>query len=181
MPNRNDAESTLVAAAIAFDEQVAAYARLAELLLKTPLASVKHVERANETIEEIAATEARLGATGRDLAQAIAAMRDRQQALAEQMIAHLPAVRERSLALRAIVEELKQLAEVTREINAIAAGGAAVLDIEERVADLAARAEALAQRAREAEFEEPATQAHALHQQMLAVGRKLRAVTSRQS
>ena len=89
MSKRPTADAALVAAATAFEEQLAEYARLAELLLRTPLTSVKHLERANQVIEEIGATEERLGATGRGLAQAISDARDRQQALADQMVAHL--------------------------------------------------------------------------------------------
>lgn len=181
MSKRSTADAALVAAATAFEDALEEYARLAELLLRTPLTSVKHLERANQTIAEIGATEERLGATGRGLAQAISEARDRQQALADQMVAHLPAVHARNEALRALVTELQQLAETVRGINTAAVEGAAPLALEEQVAALAERAEALAARARTDGFEEPATQAHALHQQMLAVGRKLRAVTSRQS
>lgn len=181
MPKRMAGESELVAAAIAFDEQLAAYGRLAELLLKTPLASARHLERVNQTIEEVAAVEGRLSAAGQELARAIGAAHQRQQQLAEQMVAHLPEVQRRTQELRDIVDELQHFGEVTREINAAASGGAAVAEVEQRVTELAGRAEALATRARTAGFEEVASQAHALHQQMLALGRKLRTVTSRQS
>ena len=174
-------ESELTAAASAFDEQLAEYTRLAELLLRTPLTTVKQLERANQTIEEIAATETRLGDTGRGLVMAISVARDRQQTLADQIIAHLPAVQTRNDGLRAILAELQQLGADMREINTAAAGGAAALEVEERVSGLAVRAEEVAARARNGGFEEPATQAHALHQQMLAVVRKLRTVTSQQS
>jgi hypothetical protein len=181
MTKRPAADAALVAAATAFDEQLTEYARLAELLLRTPLATVKHLERANQTIEEIGATETRLGETGRALALAISEARDRQQQLAEQMVAHLPSVQARNQALRDLITDLQQLAETVRAINSAASGGAGALDLEERVTQLAAAAETLAARARSDGFEEPATQAHALHQQMLAVQRKLRSVTSRQS
>lgn len=180
MPRR-PADSTLTAAAAAFDAQLVEYARLAELLLRTPLTTVKHVERANQTIDELAAVEERLGATGRGLVEAITEARERQQQLANDIVAHLPAVQERNQALHGVLAELQQLGEAMRELNAAAVGGAAVLEVEEQVAALATRAEALAAQARGAGFEEPASQAHALHQQMLAVVRKLRTVTSRQS
>src|SRR5688572_20324072 len=147
MPKRNAAESELVAAAIAFDDQLTAYARLAELLLKTPLASARHLERVNQTIDEIAAVEGKLSATGGELARAIGAAHQRQQQLAEQMVAHLPEVTRRNQELRDIVTELQQFGETTREINAAATGGAAVLEVEQRVVELAGRAEALAARA----------------------------------
>ncbi len=173
-------DSPLATAAIAFDDELTEYARLAELLLRTPLGTTKQLERVNLTIEELAATEQRLSERGRGLVAAIGEARDRQQQLAEQILAHLPAVHARNQALREILGELQQLGSEVRELNA-SAGGAAVLELEERVTVLAGRAEAVAVRAREERFEDSATQAHALHQQMLAVVRKLRTVTSRQS
>ncbi|HVV84010.1 MAG TPA: hypothetical protein VHE35_13135 [Kofleriaceae bacterium] len=181
MAKRPGAESALAAAVVAFDEQLGEYERLAELLLRTPMGTVKHLERANQTIEEIAETERRLETTGRALAEALGQARDRQQALATQIVAHLPAVQERNEALRSVLGELQQLGEALREINAAAAAGAAVREVEERVSALADRAEALSARARDGGFEDQASQAHALHQQMLAVVRKLRTVTSKQS
>jgi hypothetical protein len=182
MAKRADPESQLVAAALAFDEQLAAYGRLAELLLKTPLATAKHLERVNQTLAEIAATEERLGQTGRALAEAVAAARDHQQQLAERMVAHVPEIARRNQELRDVVAELQQIGETTREINLAAAGGtAAVLEVEERVAGLAARAEALAAKARAAGFDDVASQAHTVYQQLVALGRKLHTVTSRVS
>lgn len=181
MSKRSESESVLVAAAIAFDAELAEYARLAELLLRTPLGGLKQLERANLTIEEISGTEGRLGATGRALAQAIGEARDRQQQLADQMVAHLPLVHQRNEALRTVVTELKQLGEAMRELNTAASSGAALHEVEERVTALATAAEALAVRARAEEFEEPASQAHAMHQQMLALAKKLHSITSKQS
>ena len=46
-------------------------------------------------------------------------------------------------------------------------------DVSETALALSARAEALATKANEAEFEELATQAHSLHQRLQAIGKKL--------
>jgi chromosome segregation ATPase len=179
--SKRPADSPLAQAALAFDEQLTAYNRLAELLLRTPLTSEKGLVRANQTLEEIAESERGLEASGRTLAQAIGEASGRQRTLAEQIAAHLPALQERNGLLRAIVDELTRLGGELKEINAAAAGGAAVREIEERVSALATRAEELAVRAREGGFDDSATQGHAMHQQMLAVVRKLRTVTSKQS
>ena len=179
--SKRPADSALAQAALAFDEQLAAYNRLAELLLRTPLTTEKQLVRANQTLEEIATTERGLEETGRALAEAIGAAHGRQRALAEQIVAHLPAVQARNQGLRDVVTELQALGGELRDLNAAAAGGAAVREIEARVSALAERAEALAIRAREGGYDDSATQGHALHQQMLAVARKLRTVTSRQS
>ena len=182
MTKRPSTDSPLVAAALAFDEELATYARLAEQLLAAPLTTARQLERANETIQKVGDTEERLRTTGQQLAQAIAAARDSQQQLADRMIAHLPAVHARNQELRGVVDELGKIAEETRALNAATSGGdAAVQEIETRVTSLAERAEQLATRARTAGFEEIASQAHAVHQQLLAAGRKLHAVTSRLS
>jgi uncharacterized coiled-coil DUF342 family protein len=182
MAKRPAEDSKLVLAALAFDEALAEYGRLAELLLKTPLSTAKQLERVNHTIDEITKCEERLGATGRGLAEAVAEARDQQQQLAERMVAHVPEVNKRNGELRDIVVELQQIGETTRDINLAATGGtAAVLEVEERVAGLAARAEELVKRAHAAGFEEVANQAHQIHQQLVAAGRKLRTVTSRVS
>jgi hypothetical protein len=49
--------SVLADAASSFDAELATYARLGKLFLETPLSSVKHLERANHTLGEIAACE----------------------------------------------------------------------------------------------------------------------------
>lgn len=178
---RRSEGSALTAAVAAFDDQLASYERLAELLLRTPLATEKQLQRANQTLEEIAAAERGLETSGRALAAALGEARDRQQRLAEQIVAHLPAVQARNQGLADLIGELQQLGGALREVNAAAAAGAAVREVEEQVSALAARAAGLAERARGDGFDESATQAHAMQQQMLAVVRKLRAVTSRQS
>ena len=72
--------SPLADAAAAFDDELAAYARLGDLFLKTPLSSVKHLERANTTLGEIAASEERLQAAGQRMVQALAAARAQHRA-----------------------------------------------------------------------------------------------------
>ena len=58
MPSRSD--SPLAEAAADFATELANYSRLGRLFLETPLGSVKHLERANQTLGEIAASEVRL-------------------------------------------------------------------------------------------------------------------------
>lgn len=182
MAKRPVEESKLLNAAEAFDDALTEYARLAELLLKTPLGTARQLERVNQTINEITATEERLGQTGRGLAEAVAEARERQQELAERMVAYVPEINRRNGELREIVTELQQIGEITRDLNVAAMGGtAAVLEVEEKVTTLAARAEALTKRAHEAGFEELGNQAHQIHQQLEAAARKLRTVTSRVS
>jgi hypothetical protein len=178
-------DAALAEAAAGFDEELAAYARLGDLFLKTPLSSVKHLERANATLGEIAACEERLQAAGQRMVQALAAARGHQEKLATEVVAHVPRVQARNQRLTELMTELTSVAgEVGGLNNAIAGhrdnGDAtkpptpeSARDVSATVFALSERAERLAVTAHNAEFEELATQAHALHQRLQAVGKKL--------
>ena len=57
--------SELALAAVAFETELEAYKRSGELFMKTPLgSSVKHLERANATLAELAGCEERLQVAG---------------------------------------------------------------------------------------------------------------------
>src|SRR5256885_7857522 len=95
--------SPLVDAAAAFDAELATYARLGELFVKTPLSSLKHLERANQTIGELADCEQRLHDAGKPLVTALAGAREKQEALSASVIAHAPAVQARNTRLRELM------------------------------------------------------------------------------
>jgi hypothetical protein len=189
MPKRPDS-SPLIAAAQAFDDELQTYTRLAELFIKSPLTTTKHLDRANETLSEIAACEQRLGETGRALVGALGTAREHQEQLAGRVVERLPAVRERNERLRGLMIELEALGKETAAISAEsgqvprdADGNLEVptdtaRDIGTKILELAARASDVANHARDAEFEELSNQAHALHQRLLAVGKKLQRPTS---
>jgi len=177
--------SALAAAASAFDAELAVYARLGELFLKTPLASVKHLERANQLLGEIAQCEERLQGAGKELVQALGAARNRQEQLALDVVAHVPVLSARNAKLGELMTELGKIAGDVAELNTVVASvgengdatkgptAADARSVSERVLAMATRAAALAQQARDAEMEEVATQAHALHQRLEAIGQKL--------
>lgn len=178
-------DSGLAEAAAGFDQELEAYTRLGELFLKTPLSSVKHLERANATLAEIAACEERLQAAGQRMVQALSSSRARQEELAKDVVAHVPVLQARNHRLNELMSELTAVAGEVGGINNALAGrrenGDATRpptledarDVSSTVFALSERAERLAATANEAEFEELATQAHALHQRLLAVGKKL--------
>ena len=178
-------ESELAEAAAGFEEELAAYARLGELFLKTPLSSVKQLERANTALGEIAACEERLQAAGQRMVQALSASRMRQEQLSRDVVAHVPVVQDRNRRLNELMTELTAVAGEVGGINNALSGrrenGDATRaptpedarDVSSTVFALSERAERLAATARDAEFEELATQAHALHQRLQAVGKKL--------
>lgn len=177
--------SSLVEAAAAFDQELATYARLGDLFLKTPLSSVKHLERANGTLAELAGCEERLQSSGQTLVKALAAARDQQERLAKEVVAHVPQVQQRNQRLKELMTELTAVAGEVGALNVVIQGKqdngdatasptqADARDVSERVFELSARAEKLAADARDAEFEELATQAHSLHQRLQAIGKKL--------
>jgi hypothetical protein len=178
-------ETAPAEAAAGFDEALAAYSRLGELFLNTPLSSVKQLERANATLGEIAACEGRLQAAGQRMVQALSNARAHQEQLAAQVVAHVPVVQARNQQLNELMSELTAVAGEVGGLNHVIAahrdnGDATrpptlddVRDVSTTVFALADRAERLAVAAREAEFEELASQAHALHQRLQAIGKKL--------
>jgi chromosome segregation ATPase len=177
--------SALADAAAAFDAELAAYARLGKLFLETPLSSVKHLERANQTLAEIAACEERLQSAGQALVGALAGARQRQEQLAKEVVAHVPAIQARNQRLAELMGELGTLAgEVSNLNQSISHRGdngdttqpptaADALDVSSKILALSERAEGLARAAHEAELEELHTQAHALHQRLQSIVKKL--------
>lgn len=177
--------SALAAAAAAFDAELAAYARLGKLFLETPLSSVKHLERANQTLAEIATCEERLQAAGQALVISLSGARERQEQLAKEVVAHVPALQARNQRLQQLMGELGGLASEVAGLNDVisrrAENGdanqpptaAEARDVSAMILALSERAEQLAQTAREAELEELHAQAHALHQRLQAIGKKL--------
>jgi len=180
--------SPLVEAAADFDSELATYARLGDLFIKTPLSSVKHLERANGALAELAGCEERLQSAGQKLIKALSAAREHQEQLAKEVVAHVPAVQQRNLKLQELMGELTSVAGEVGGLNAVIQGKtengdataqptkADARDVSERVLHLSTRSEKLAADARDAEYEELATQAHALHQKLLVIGKKLQKV-----
>jgi hypothetical protein len=168
--------SSLVAAAQAFEDALADYTRLGELFIKTPLSSVKHLERANATLAEIAACEQRLQDGGRQLVAALGAAREHQEQLATDVVAQVPAVQTRNKLLQEQMAELTAVAAAVGELNVEIAAqreNVSAKQIAVTTRSLSGRAEELAAAARNSQFEELATQAHALHQKLQAVAKKL--------
>src|SRR3954471_18537824 len=119
MPKQDS--SPLVDAAAAFDAELATYARLGELFIKTPLTSLKHLERANTTIGEIADSEQRLQDIGKRLIEALSAARSKQEELSNAVVAHAPTVQARNARLRELMASMNELAADVAKINTMVA------------------------------------------------------------
>jgi septal ring factor EnvC (AmiA/AmiB activator) len=168
--------SALVEAAQSFHDALADYTRLGELFLKTPLGSVKHLERANTTLAEIAACEERLQEGGKQLVTALGAAREQQEKLSNEVVAHVPEVQARNKTLQDQMAELTAVASSVGELNVSIASQREAVDAKVIAATaraLSDRAEQLAESARNSQFEELATQAHSLHQRLQAIAKKL--------
>jgi len=173
-------DTPLITAATEFDEALAAYARLGQLFIKQQLTSVKHLERANQILGEIADCEQRLQEAGKGLITALSEARATQEQLAAEVVAHAPAVQARNQRLKELMTEMGQLATDAAAVSAqvVNKEGAETPPpdpgaVSESVLALSGRAEQLAATAREAEFEEVATQAHSLHQRLKVIAQKL--------
>jgi len=186
-------DTALAAAAAAFDEELTAYTRASELFLKTPLSSVKQLERANQALAEIASSEERLQTAGKHMASALAASRSHQEQLAGEVVARVPMVQARNRQLNELMAELTAVAGEVGSLNSVIAGhrdngdaskppapptAGDARDVSATVFALSDRAEQLSVSAREAEFEELATQAHSLHQRLQTIGKKLQKVAA---
>jgi len=173
-------DSPLVIAATEFDEVLAVYSRLGELLLKTPLTTLKHLERANQTLGELADSEQKLQDAGKKLIEALSAARQKQEQLSQAVIAHAPTLQARNTRLRELMNEMGALAQDVAGINTLVAAKNGdeqqepdTGEVSAKVLELSERAAQLATTARDAEFPELDEQAHALHQRLKSVGQKL--------
>ena len=184
-------DTELADAVAGFDHELAAYTRLGELFVEAPVGSVKQLERANTTLSEIAACEERLQAAAQRLVQALGAARARQEQLARDVVARVPVVRDRNRQLQELMSDLAGVATQVGALNTAIAGhrgdngdptqpptAEAARDISTSLLALSERASELATAARDAEFEELATQAHALYQRLQAIGKKLHKAVS---
>ncbi len=176
--------SLLAEAAQAFEDELGRYATLAETFVKSSLATTRQLERANEAIDEIVACEERLSQAGQQLIEAVASARKQQEGLAQAVIDRLPEIRERNAKLRELLTEMHAIGAATGALNDRAAvisqdgpeaarKNPASRELATAMDELQERAEKLATAAREADFDELATQAHALHQRLLAAWKKL--------
>src|SRR5215217_3837329 len=115
-------DSPLVNAAAAFDAELVTYARLGELFLKTPLNTLKHLERANQTLGELADSEQRLQLAGKQLIEALSGARQQQENLSQSVIDYAPTVQARNQTLRDLMTSMGALAGDVSQINTAVTG-----------------------------------------------------------
>jgi hypothetical protein len=183
-------ESPLLASAEAFEGGLRRFAALANGLRKGTLDSQRNLERAAETLKEVASCEEELQVHAQALMAALGGARDAQQAQAE-------AVRVRALEIQARTEELarlmrgfeaigkdaaalnasaQQLAARKRTADEMVKDGellAGLDELQEKMSAVLTGAEQLSADARRADFEDLSSKIDSLRQQILAARNKI--------
>jgi len=184
------AGSLLVASAEAFDGALERFAALADGLGKGALNSQRNLERAAETLKQVASCEEEMQAHAQAFMAALGTARDVQQTQAE-------AVRVRALEIQARTEELarlmrgfdaigkdaaalnataQQLAARKRTPDEMVKDGellAGLDELQERMTKVVARAEQLGADARVTDFEDLWRKIDSLRQQILSARNKI--------
>jgi hypothetical protein len=188
--NVKPADSPLLASAEAFDATLKRFAALSDGLRKGTLDSQKNLERAAESLKQVAACEEELQVHAQALMAALGGARDAQQAQAE-------AVRVRALEIQARTEELarlmrgfeaigkdaaalnaaaQQLASRKRTADEMVKDGellAGLDELQEKMSAVLGGAEQLADDAKRADFEDLSRKIDSLRQQILAARNKI--------
>jgi hypothetical protein len=197
MSTRKDSadSSPLLAAAEAFDAELERFARLTEAARHGNLGSQKALERAAESLQEIADCEEQMQAQARALMAALGAAREQQEKQAALAAQRAEEVRDRTAVYGDLLKRFQTLGAEAAELNvmgqALSArkreGGEAtnaelardpalasgLRDLAQRMGEVADHAQELNTAARDADFEDVARQAESLRQQLLAARNKV--------
>ena len=193
MTSKND-PSPLLAAAQAFDAELERFGHLAEAARKGPLGSQKALERAAETLKEIADCEEQMQARARTLMAALGAAREQQEAQAALVSQRAEEIRERTSVYGELLRQFQALGQDAVELNGMGQRlsakkrdsgatasemardpelAAGLHELSDRMASVVTRAQELATAARDADFEDVSRQADSLRQQLLAARNKV--------
>jgi len=183
--------SPLLAAAEAFDAELERFAHLTEAARHGSLASQKALERAAESLKEIADCEEQMQAQARLLMAALGNAREQQEKQAALAAQRAEEVRERTAVYGELLKRFQALGAEAADLNAMGqnlsaskpdAGGAAprdpafangLRDLAQRMGEVADHAQELTTASRDADFEDVARQAESLRQQLLAARNKV--------
>ncbi len=187
--------SPLLAAAEAFDAELERFAHLTDAAGHGNLDSQKALERAAETLKEIADCEEEMQAQARALMAALGAARDQQEKQAALAAQRAEEVRQRTTVYGELLQRFQALGAEAAELNAMGQGLSArkregapatnaemardpglasgLRELSQRMSEVAEHAQGLLTAAREADFEDVARQAESLRQQLLAARNKV--------
>lgn len=189
-PRAKGNDSALVTAAEQFDAALRRFAALTEGLQKAPVDSQRALERAGDTLQQIAACEEELQAQAQALMAALGVARDAQQAQADAVRARATEIQKRTEDYASLVERFESLGTNAAELNASAQSLAArkrtpdemikdgellagLDELQERMTAVATAAEALAADAGAADFDDLSRKVDSLRQQLLAARNKI--------
>ncbi|MFB1484268.1 hypothetical protein [Corallococcus sp. RDP092CA] len=183
--------SELVSAAQALDAELVRFEALSEQLKEAPMTSEKQLERASKMLKELAdlddALRLRVGA----LVQAIAGVRNRQQAQADAVNARAQELQQRTEVFKELLTRYGALGQSAADLNGRMQEFAALRQqptrtaeedarltevftaLQARMAEVADEAATLTRAAEEARFSDIGRQAESLRQQLLAARNKL--------
>src|SRR5262245_46302685 len=92
------AASELMSAALAFDEELERFGKLADAVNRAPLNSQKNLERAARMFDEVGAAEKRLGEAAQSLVMALNVARQKQETHAGVISERAKAIEQRTAA-----------------------------------------------------------------------------------
>lgn len=181
------AKSEFLKAAEAFDSELEGFHRLVEATLRGPLSSVKHLERASNSLNQVADCEQRLSAASQVLSTAIANGHAEQLAQAQRLQERAALISLRTTQFHQLMEGYRALGAAANAMNAAilelgrkkkeAAGSAPSAELVQefqglqgQMLQVAQTAQELVDAARGADFEDIARQIDAIRQQLLAAG-----------
>jgi hypothetical protein len=191
MANDKSQASELMAAAEAFDEHLARFARLAETARQGRLNSQKNLQRAARAFQEIGEAEKRLGLAAQELVAALNAARRTQETQAQAIQERAQEIASRTAVAADLLKRYGAIGGKAAELNALvldlatkksdgAAGGGDVLpvlaQVRARLAEVLEGALELVTAANEADFEDIAGEARSLREQVAAADVKIAAI-----
>jgi hypothetical protein len=181
--------SELLAAAQAFDEELADFARLATAACKAPLDSQKGLQRVAHVFEDIGKAEKRLGRAAEVLVTELGLARKRQEEQAEAIRSRAQEIEQRTTVATGLLERYGAIGAMAGDLNSYIQGLsqqprddssngqgtllAALREAHGRMADVIEKAAELTADARSSDFEDIARQVDALRQQVASAAEKV--------
>jgi chromosome segregation ATPase len=192
-----NSKSPFLQAAEDFDDELANFQRTVEATLRAPLNSAKQLERATQSLHQVAECEQRLSVASQGLSRAIASAHQQQMAQNQQVSDKAQAIAVRTAQFQQLMQGYQALGVAamslnseaaalagrkpqspgTSDVGAAAAWTAEIVALEDNMATVAQTAQDLIHAARSNDFEDIARQAESVRQQLLAARGKLAAFT----
>ncbi len=183
-------KSAFLSAAQAFDDELGSFQRAVEATLRGSLYTAKHLDRATQSLNQVAQCEQRLGLASKALSDAISDAHQQQQAQTQKVMERAQAISVRGAQLGQLMEGYKALgvaaatlsseaAEILRkkkELGETALGGELAVEVQtlkEKLSAVAQIAQQLVEAARVEDFEDIARQADSVRQQLLSAHNRL--------